>query len=107
MPVRNRARSKEELINLVEQAIDEIFDLRAAIEYDEEFMGGAALIVDPVNHGLTRLLAAIKSGQYQAGQGDYLDFLHILKNTDQRAIPVWPLLKLILDTHTEGYQQEE
>lgn len=106
MAARNRARNQQEFITLINQAIDEIFDLRAAIEYDEEFMGDAAVIVEPLNHGLTRLLNAVKSDEYQIGKGNYLDFLHLLKNTDQRAVPFWPLLKLILDTHNEGYQEE-
>ncbi|MBC8210995.1 MAG: hypothetical protein H8E21_07990 [Gammaproteobacteria bacterium] len=106
MAVRNRARSKDEFIYLINQALDEIFDLRAAIEYDEEFMGDAAQIVEPLNNGLSRLLSTVKCAAYQPGEGDYLDFLHILKNTDQRAIPFWTVLKLILDTHTNGYQEK-
>ncbi len=107
MAPRNRARSQEELVYLVNQALDEVFDLRAAIEYDEEFMGGAEFIVDPLEVGLNRLLTAIKAGEYQPGVGNLMDFLNVLKNTDQRAVPFWPVLKLILDTHTEGYQDEE
>ena len=104
MAPRNRARNQEEFIYLINQALDEIFDLRAAIEYDEEFMGDAAFIVDPLEKGLQRLLNAVKAGEYTPGEGDLLDFLHVLKNTDQRAIPFWTVLKLILDTHTDGYQ---
>ena len=107
MAIRNRARNEEEFIYLINQALDEIFDLRAAIEYDEEFMDNAARIVEPLNNGLTRLLNAVKSGEYKIGEGDYIEFLHILKNTDQRAIPFWSVLKLILDTHNKGYQEEE
>lgn len=107
MAVRNRARTEEEFIYLINQALDEIFDLRAAIEYDEEFMDNAAMIVEPLNNGLTRLLNAVKSGEYKTGEGDYVEFLHVLRNTDQRAIPFWSVLKLILDTHNEGYQELE
>ncbi len=104
MAVRNRARTEEEFIYLINQALDEIFDLRGAIEYDEEFMSDAIFVVDPLEKGLNRLLDSVKSGEYQPGEGDYMDFLHVLKNTDQRAIPFWTVLKLILDTHNEGYQ---
>jgi len=107
MAPRNRARNEEEFIYLINQALDEIFDLRAAIEYDEEFMGDAAFIVDPLENGLNQLLNAVKAGDYTPGEGDLLEFLHVLKNTDQRAVPFWPVLKLILDTHTEGYQQQD
>lgn len=104
MAVRTRARTEEEFIYLINQALDEIFDLRAAIEYDEEFMSDATFVVDPLEKGLQRLLNIVKSGEYEPGKGDYMDFLHVLKNTDQRAIPFWTVLKLILDTHNEGYQ---
>ena len=107
MSIRTRARSQDEFIYLINQALDEVFDLRAAIEYDEEFMDNAAFVVDPLEKGLQRLLAAVKSADYQLGEGDHLDFLHVLKNTDQRAIPFLPLLKLILDTHNDGYQEQE
>lgn len=107
MAVRNRARNKDEFIYLINQVLDEIFDLRAAIEYDEEFMDNAAMIVDPLEAGINRLLSAVKTGDYEPGQGDYLDFLQVLKNTDQRAIPFWSVLKLIVDTHNEGYQEQQ
>ncbi len=107
MAVRNRARTEQEFIYLINQALDEVFDLRAAIEYDEEFMDNAALIVDPLQEGLSQLLNAVKTGEYTPGKDKHIEFLNVLKNTDHRAIPFWSLLKLILDTHTEGYQGEE
>jgi len=82
MAARNRARNKE------------------------EFMGNAALIVEPLNNGLSSLPAAVKSDDYVNGKGDLLEFLNVLKETGQRAIPFWPVLKLIPVTHTEGYQGE-
>ena len=104
MTARFRARDKVEFIEVINQALDDADDLRAAIEYDDEFMGNAALIVEPVTIGLNRLLAAIKSGEYQIGRGDWLDFLIVLQNADHRSVPIWPLLKLILETHQRGYQ---
>lgn len=92
MAVRNRARSKDEFVYPINQVLDEIFDLRAAIEYDEEFMGDAANIVDPLNDGMTRRLNAVKVGGDEPGKGDYLESLQVLKNADQRAVPFWPVL---------------
>lgn len=106
MPVRTRARNEAEFINLIDQAIDEIEDLRAAIEYDEEFMGEASIVVEPLSNGLTSLLSAVKQGDYQLGESDHLDFLFAMKAVDHRAVPFWPLLKLILETHQLGYQGE-
>jgi hypothetical protein len=107
MVVRTRARDKQEFIDLINQTLDEVEDLRAAIEYDEEFMGNAAMIVEPISIGLGKLLAAVKSNEYLMGQGDWLDFLNALQNTDHLTVPFWPLLKLILETHQQGYQERD
>ena len=107
MPPRTRARSPHELTEIVNQALDEVEDLRAAIEYDEEFMGESSIIVEPASAGLTRLLSAINNDEYQPGEGDWLRFLEALRDIDQRALPFWPLLQLIVDTHENGYQTGE
>lgn len=111
MAVRNLARNQQEFIYLINQALDKIFGLRATIEYDEVFMGDTAMIVESRHHGQTLLLNAVKSGEYNTGEynigeGDYPEFQHVLKNTDHRAIPFWSELKLILNTHTKGYQEQ-
>ena len=103
MAVRTRARDKEEYINLINQALDDVEDLRAAIEYDEEFMENAAMIVEPISLELSRLRAAIKSGEYEIGRDGWLDFVNALQNADHQAVPFWSLLKLILETHQQGY----
>jgi hypothetical protein len=106
MHVRTRARNQDEFIYLINQALDEVGDLRAAIEYDEEFMGEAAIIVEPLSAGLSRILSSVQADNYQTGQGDLLDFLGSLKDTDRRIIPFWPILKLILETHELGYYND-
>lgn len=107
MVARIRARDEDEFIDLINQALDEVEDLRAAIEYDEEFMGNAAIIVEPMLTGLSRLLSAVKSGEYLIGEGNWLDFLNALRDTDHHLVPFWPLLKLILETHQQGYQKRD
>ena len=106
MVARIRARDKNEFIDLINQALDDVEDLRAAIEYDEEFMGNAAMIVEPISIELGRLQVAVKSGEYLIGQDGWLDFVSALQNSDHHAIPFWPLLKLILETHQRGYQEQ-
>ena len=107
MAPRTRARSPDELAEIINQALDEVEDLRAAIEYDEEFMGESSIIVDPASTGLTRLLSAINNENYQPGEGNWLQFLEALRDIDHRSVPFWPLLKLILETHENGYQTED
>ncbi len=102
-----RARNQEELVDIINQALDEVEDLRAAIEYDEEYRGESSIIVEPVSRGLSRLLLAINQEEYTIGQGDWLHFLDTLRSGSHRTVPFWPLLKLIIDTHEQGYLQPE
>ena len=105
MSVRTKARNQDELIALINEALSEVEDLSSAIEYDEKIVGEASIIAKPLSEGLNRLLAAINDGQYQTGKGDWMDFILILKDIDHRAVPCWPVLKLIVDTHQGGFQQ--
>ena len=107
MVPRTRARNLNELTEIINQALDEVEDLRAAIEYDEEFKGESSIIVDPAAAGLTRLLSAINNDNYQPGEGDWLHFLDALREIDHPALPFWPQLRLIIETHENGYQTEE
>jgi len=106
MAPTTRARNPNELTEIINQALDEVEDLRAAIEYDEEFKGESS-IIEPVAAGLTRLLSAINNDDYQPGEGDWLQFLDVLRETDRPAVPFWAQLRLIIETHDNGYQTDE
>jgi hypothetical protein len=107
MTPRTRAGSLDELTEIINQALDEVEDLRAAIEYDEEFKGESSIIVEPTSAGLTRLLSAVNNDNYRPGEGDWLQFLEPLRDIDHRAVPFWPLLRIIIETHENGYQAED
>jgi hypothetical protein len=107
MAPRTRARNPNELTEIINQALDEVEDLRAAIEYDEEFKGESSIIVEPAAAGLTRLLSAINNDIYQPGEGDWLQFVDVLREIDHPAVPFWPQLRLIIETHENGYQTVE
>jgi len=104
MTPRIRARNADELVEIINQALDEVEDLRAAIEYDEEYMGESSIIVEPVSIGLTTMLSAVNNDSYRPGEGDWLGFLDSLRDIDHRAVPFWPLLMSIIETHEKGYQ---
>jgi hypothetical protein len=53
------------------------------------------------------LLSAINNDNYQPGEGDWLHFLDALREIDHPALPFWPQLRLIIETHENGYQTEE
>ena len=46
---RTRPADETEFLQLIMQALDEVEDLRAAIEYDEEFMGNASIFIEPLS----------------------------------------------------------
>ena len=106
MAPRTRARNLEELTEIVDQALDEVEELRTAIEYAEEFRGESSIVVDPAAAGLKSLLSAINNDNYRPGEGDWLEFVEALRDIDHRAVPFWPLLKIIIETHENGYQTE-
>ena len=66
MGTRTRLRNGDELIETLNRALDEVEDLRTAIEYDEEYRGEASIIIEPVAKGLARLLDALNNGDLQA-----------------------------------------
>ncbi len=107
MVAKTRARNLDEFIEIINQALDEVEDLRAAIEYDEEYMGESSIIVEPVSNGLSRLLSAVYNDSYQPGEGNRLDFLDALRNKDHRAVPFWPLLQIVIETHEKGFQTQD
>lgn len=107
MTPRSRACNRDELIEIINQALDEVEDLRTAIEYDEEYRGESSIIVEPTSIGLRSLLTAVNNDEYQVGEGDWLGFLDSLREIDHRAVPFWPLLRLIIETHEKGYQPED
>ena len=106
MTTSGRARSREEMIELVNRALDAVEDLRAAIEYDEEYIDDNSIIVEPLSNGLADVLLAIRNDEYRPGQGDCFDFLDGVRDMDHRALPFWPLLRRILDTHENGYRDD-
>ena len=107
MAPRTRARNLDELTEIINQALDEVEDLRTAIEFDEEFKGESSIIVEPASAGLTRLLSAINEDNYHPGEGDWMQFLETLRDIDHRAVPFWPLMRIIIETHENGFQTEE
>jgi len=91
----------EEYIELVDQAIFEVSDLRSAIEYDGDYMAGASDFVQELEQQLTALLNAIKDGSYEFNQQD-LPFMPLVNNVNDILLPFKHLLRQINNTHTLG-----
>ena len=98
-----RAHSTEEYVDMIKQAIDEVFDLRQAIEFDEEFMADGRSLVDELELHLKALYDSMKDGSYQFATGD-LPYIALLEKYHESMIPFKYLLKRINETHNKGLE---
>ena len=96
-----RAHSTDEYVDMIKQAIDETFDLRQAIEFDEEFMAEARPLVEELEKTLKGLYESMKDGSYQFATGD-LPYVAKMKQYHESMVPFRYLLKRINETHNKG-----
>lgn len=98
-----RASSSDEYVDMIKQAIDETFDLRQAIEFDEEFMADGRVVVDALETSLKALYESMKDGSYQFATGD-LSSMVLMEGYHESLEPFRYLLKRINETHNKGLQ---
>ena len=84
-----RARSMHEYQDLIQQALFEVKDLRASLEFDEEFMGDAIVFLDPLEAGIRELHRSITNGHYRFSEQN-LPFMNIVNSTDASLLPFNP-----------------
>ena len=101
-----RAHSTDEYVEMIKQAIDETFDLRQAIEYDEDFMSEARPLVDQLEADLKALFESMKDGSYQFATGDF-PFSAEMKTYHEEMVPFRYLLKRINETHNKGLELKD
>jgi hypothetical protein len=100
-----RARSLEEYREWVRQALLDVEDLRASIEFDEEFMGDAATFLDPLEASLHELHSSLSDGSYAFSAQD-LPFMVIVNATGIGLLPFRFQLRQINETHVLGLDDE-
>ena len=96
-----RPKTAEEYVNLVDQALFEIEDLRAAAEYDMDSMGAATEFLEDLERDVRGLRASMADGSYQFGKED-LRFVNVVAKQDERILPFKLLLLKINETHRNG-----
>ena len=97
-----RAKTADEYIEWVKQAVFEVGDLRACLEYEMEEMGSFPGFLDPLEQGITELYESMQEGRYQFGRED-LPFMGLVHNYGDE-IPFSTLLKQINETHRKGME---
>lgn len=100
-----RARSLDEYKSLVDDALYEIEEIKAAFEFDGVEMNDAQRISEQLEPGLKALLSSLQDDSYQFGS-DTLGFMQNVANVPQIVIPYKPLLSRIIDTHNRGLEEE-
>lgn len=106
-PVLKTAESLEAYHEMIRQALFEVDDLRAALEYDAEDtdMGAAWKFIDGLEQDLRSLAAEVADGSHRFEDRD-LPFMAVVMRQPRHVLPFRNLLRLINDTHRKGLGQQ-
>lgn len=95
-----RAKTADEYVEWVRQAVFEVGDLRECLEFELEDLNRFPAFLDPLQKGILALHQSMLEGNYLFGRED-LPFMDLAtRYADQ--IPFHPLLKQINETHRRG-----
>lgn len=97
-----RARSVDEYVEWVKQALFEVEDLRACLEYELEDLNRFPAFLDPLQEGIKAVYQSMQEGTYSFGRED-LPFMDLAANYSDE-IPFHTLLKQINETHRRGLE---
>jgi len=100
MPAR-RAKTVEEYVRMIDQAIDEVDELRMTAEYDPEGMPGVIKFIDDLDREIKSLKQQMKDGNYRFENKD-LRFMIIVEEQDDRLFPFKTIFRMINETHKKG-----
>ena len=103
MSVR-RARTTDEYVEWIKQAVFEVGDLRDCLEFDMEELGRFPGFLDPLEQGIKAVYQAMCDGKYAFGRED-LPFMEVAERHSDE-IPFHILLKQINETHRKGLDVE-
>lgn len=100
-----RPRTPEAYVDLVKQALFEIDELRAAIDYDMEGMQDSVAFVEDLERAVQQVYKSMADGSYTFQDKD-LPFMEIVRQHGVFSLPFRDLLNLINDTHRKGLDIE-
>ena len=96
-----RARSSDEYVQMIKQALDDVWDLHQAIGFDEDSLSYAREFTGPLEQSLKELYQSMKDGDYRFATGE-LSFMDIVQRYHDEQLPFKYLLKRINETHMKG-----
>jgi hypothetical protein len=101
-----RAKTAEEYVNLIEQVMDELEDIKEVSGYSFDDDQGNLSFVDVLMKDMRELRASMADGTYQFGRTD-LPYMRIVKKLSDMQLPCIRLLYMINQTHREGLDLQE
>ena len=100
-----RARTVDEYIYLIRDAIYEVDEMRASLEFDEDSMSPYAQFIDDLESSLKHLYQSMLGGTYSWRTGD-LPYTNMIRDLDDKVMPIRALLTRINETHKQGLESE-
>jgi hypothetical protein len=97
-----RARTVDEYVEWVRQAVFEVGDLRDCLEFELEDLNRFPAFLDPLDEGIRAIHQSMKEGTYSFGRED-LPFMDLAERYAVE-IPFHTLLKQINETHRRGLE---
>ena len=97
-----RAKSVDEYVEWVRQAVFEIGDLRDCLKYELEDLSRFPAFLDPLEEGIKGIYQSMQDGTYVFGRVD-LPFMDLAGRYSEE-IPFHTLLKQINETHRRGLE---
>lgn len=101
-----RPGTADDYVEMVRQAIYEVEELRACIDYDNESLSHLAPFVNDLERHINKVYDDMKQGTYTFQPNADLPFMEIVNRWGD-AIPFYQLLTVINQTHREGLDVEE
>jgi hypothetical protein len=95
-----RARSAEEYVEWVKQAVFEVDDLRDCYDFQMDEMGRYPSFLEPLEQSIKSLQQLMIDGEYHFGRED-LPFMDLVNHHGDE-IPFAILLRQINETHRKG-----
>lgn len=99
-----RPKTVEAYVHLVDQAIIEVEELMACIEFEVDDAGDQLRVLEPLVSSLKALRAGMADGSYQFENRD-LPFMEVATKMSSQ-LPFSQLLTVINDTHRYGLNIE-
>ena len=101
-----RPETAEQYVNLVDQLIDELSDLRMSAEYDMDSLGGAFEFLDQLDAQVRQLRDSMADGSYHF-RDENLPFMALVNAQSEADLPFKYLFHMVNETHRKGLDPED